>query len=207
MKKTPDLAHLRIFGSDCFYTVPKHKTKKLDPRCRRAIFMGYSTQSKGYKLWDLESRKMIVSRDITFREGVTPETEITEIPSESVESINRGGERTVRLDVSPSDNQSTQEIINQQENEVEEDSETPANQSDTCQNDSEKHSTDDEDKDPDEAPTPKALRRSFRKFTKTKPQKFPQVHKNQAILETVFISFRTRDVSPRRPNFIQGSHQ
>ena len=113
MKKTPDLRYLQIFGSECFYTVPKHRTKKLDPRCRRAIFMGYSTQSKGYKLWDPESRKMLVSRDVTFRKGVTHEPEIAEITPESVENINRGGEPIVRLDVSPSDNQSTQEITNQ----------------------------------------------------------------------------------------------
>jgi len=192
MKKTPDLAHLRIFGSDCFYTVPKHKTKKLDPRCRRAVFMGYSTQSKGYKLWDPESRKMIVSRDVTFKTVVTPEPELTEVPSESVENINRGGERTVRLDVSPSDDQSTQEIINQQDNEVEADSPTPENQSDTCQDDSEKHSTEDEDEDADEAPTPKALRRSFRKFTKTKPfwKQYSSLSAHALSARVVPISFK-----------------
>jgi len=50
MKKVPDLSYLRIFGSDCFYTIPKHKVKKLDPRASKAIFVGYSTHSKGYKL-------------------------------------------------------------------------------------------------------------------------------------------------------------
>ena len=33
--------------------------------------MGYSTQSKGYEIWDLESNKLIVSRDVTFDESST----------------------------------------------------------------------------------------------------------------------------------------
>ena len=41
----PDLSHLRIFASPCFYTIPKNKRKKLNPRSREAIFMGYSMQS------------------------------------------------------------------------------------------------------------------------------------------------------------------
>ena len=33
--------------------------------------MGFSTQSKGYKFWDLESNKIVVSRDVTFDESST----------------------------------------------------------------------------------------------------------------------------------------
>lgn len=68
--KVPDLSHLRIFGSNRFYTVNKSKSKKLDPRSRPTVFVGYSSQSKGCKLWDLMSRKMIVFRDVTFHESV-----------------------------------------------------------------------------------------------------------------------------------------
>ena len=31
--------------------------------------MGYSTQSKGYKLWDAYARKFVVSQDVTFNES------------------------------------------------------------------------------------------------------------------------------------------
>ena len=65
---TPNLSHLRVFGSQCWYVVPKQKVKKLDPRAREAIMMGYSTQSKGYKFWDIESKKFVVSRDVKFIE-------------------------------------------------------------------------------------------------------------------------------------------
>ena len=68
MNETPDLSHIRVFGSKCWYVVPKHKIKELDVRSREGIFVGYSTQSKGYKIWDLELSKIIVSRDVTFEE-------------------------------------------------------------------------------------------------------------------------------------------
>lgn len=147
---TPDVSHLRIFGSDCFYTVPKTKTKKLDARARPAMFVGYSTMSKGYKLWDRASNKMIVSRDVTFRELERKGSDVVGFPNEE-EINNRGGDVKVQFDdLSSSDSDGT-EIVNSPEEEHE---------SSNTESDAEGDG---------EAPTPKSLRRSFRKFTKTKP--------------------------------------
>ena len=73
--KTPDLSHMRVFGSRCWYILPKKKVKKLDARSKEGIMMGYSKQSKGYKIWDENSKKFIVSRDIKCHEesGDAPE--------------------------------------------------------------------------------------------------------------------------------------
>ena len=46
----------------------KRKVKKLDARAREGIMMGYSKQSKGNKIWDIESKKCVVSRDVRFDE-------------------------------------------------------------------------------------------------------------------------------------------
>ena len=67
--KTPDLSHMRVFGSQCWYVLPKKDVQKLDARTREALMMGYSTQSKGYKLCDADAGKFVVSRDITFNES------------------------------------------------------------------------------------------------------------------------------------------
>ena len=38
----PNLGHLRVFGSECWYVLPSVKTSKLDKRSRRAVMLGYS---------------------------------------------------------------------------------------------------------------------------------------------------------------------
>lgn len=67
----PDLAHLRVFGSKCWYILPKQKVKKLDPRAREGMMIGYSSASKAYKLWDPEDKKVVISRSVKFDEGVS----------------------------------------------------------------------------------------------------------------------------------------
>jgi len=52
------------------------KIKKLDPRGRPAIFVGYAETSKAYKVLGAEPRKMVVSRDVTFGIGDIIQTEI-----------------------------------------------------------------------------------------------------------------------------------
>lgn len=153
-----DLSHLRIFGSDCFYTIPTKNVKKLDARANPAIFVGYFNQSKGYKLWDPAKRKMIVSRDVTFREIVKLEPETADSCSQN--HIEPRGDAKVRFDVvTLDDEESTDDSLGfkgHDNNEIEE-----------MQQDDDDTSEDDESHA--EESTPKSLRRSFRKFTKTKP--------------------------------------
>ena len=98
---TPDLSHCRIFGTKCYYVVPKSKVKKLDPRSREGIFIGYLEKSKGYKLWDPETRTCVMSRDVTFREDteLSPPSVAVEVGGDiETDTSNRGGDRKVRFD-------------------------------------------------------------------------------------------------------------
>ena len=66
--KKPSLSHLRVFGCDAYIHVPKEKRTKLDSKFERCIFIGYKDGLKCYKLWNLETRKVVYSRDVVFRE-------------------------------------------------------------------------------------------------------------------------------------------
>ena len=45
--KIPSLQHMRVFGSLCYATTPKH-LDKFSPRAIPAIHLGYSSSKKGY---------------------------------------------------------------------------------------------------------------------------------------------------------------
>ena len=48
--------------------VPESRRRELDAKAHRAIFVGNPHGVKGYKLYDLEEKKFIVSRDVQFFE-------------------------------------------------------------------------------------------------------------------------------------------
>ena len=70
MNKPVVFDHLKVFGSLCY---PAHKTNdKFAPTAKRCIFLGYPYAQKGYKLYDLDQHKIILSRDVIFQEHIFP---------------------------------------------------------------------------------------------------------------------------------------
>jgi transposase InsO family protein len=66
--KRADLSQLRIFGCTAYYHIPNTtERKKLDPRASRSVFVGISRHSKGYILYDIEKRKVVISQTVTFK--------------------------------------------------------------------------------------------------------------------------------------------
>lgn len=65
-----DISHLRVFGCKAQMQVPKEKRKKLDKRSQSLIFVGYCTDTKGYRLMSLNDPKnIIVARNVEFIES------------------------------------------------------------------------------------------------------------------------------------------
>lgn len=58
--KTP----IEVFGSLCYIHVPDHKRGKLDNKAVKENFLGYSSQSKGCRVYNLETESIAVSKDI-----------------------------------------------------------------------------------------------------------------------------------------------
>ncbi|KAL0366816.1 UNVERIFIED_CONTAM: Retrovirus-related Pol polyprotein from transposon TNT 1-94 [Sesamum radiatum] len=66
--RKPSAKHLRVFGSICYVHIPTEKRHKLEEKKEKGIFLGYSTQSKGYRIYNLKTKKLIISRDVEFDE-------------------------------------------------------------------------------------------------------------------------------------------
>lgn len=66
--KTPSIEYFRIFGSKVFVHIPKEKRKKWDKKSEEGVFVGYSENVKGYRVWIPNTNEIVVRRDIVFQE-------------------------------------------------------------------------------------------------------------------------------------------
>lgn len=67
--KKPDITNMRIFGCDAMVHIPREKSKKWDSKANKMTFIGYMENTKGYRLIDPKTRKVIISRDVIFLES------------------------------------------------------------------------------------------------------------------------------------------
>ena len=58
-----------MFGCEAYAHIPKDERRKLDSKARKCIFMGYGTETKGYRLYDVNRARVIHSRDVLFDES------------------------------------------------------------------------------------------------------------------------------------------
>ena len=67
------LTHLRPFGCLAYVRTDQGK---LNPRASKAVFIGYPSGVKGYKVWLINEKKCVVSRNIIFHEHATMSTNL-----------------------------------------------------------------------------------------------------------------------------------
>lgn len=100
-KHKPSVEHLRIFGCVAFALIPYVRRIKLDEKSVKCIMFGVSKESKAYRLYDPESKMIIISKDVTFdeeKQGDWEEnvenTKDFQVGGEAVEAIGEEREET-----------------------------------------------------------------------------------------------------------------
>ncbi|CAL8998661.1 unnamed protein product [Prunus brigantina] len=67
--RRPGIKHLKVFGSICFCHVPSQLRSKLADSAVKCILVGYGKCEKGYRVYNLQTKKITVSRSVIFDEG------------------------------------------------------------------------------------------------------------------------------------------
>jgi hypothetical protein len=83
-RRTPIVSYFRKFGTTAFALDKTLVKGKFDSRSKKCIFIGYLVQSKAYRLWDPEARKLIRSRDVTFTGRNQAENDFTDFIDEEI---------------------------------------------------------------------------------------------------------------------------
>jgi len=67
----PNVSHFKTFGCIGYVHIPEARRTKLDNKSCKAIFLGVSEESKAYRMYNPNSKKIIISRDVVFEENRT----------------------------------------------------------------------------------------------------------------------------------------
>lgn len=68
--KKPNVSHFRIFGCLVYFHVPKEKRNKFESSGKKGIFIGYSENSKAYRIYVPSQGDVEVIHDVTFDEDI-----------------------------------------------------------------------------------------------------------------------------------------
>ena len=72
--RKPNLSHLRAFGCVCFiHNNDKDNLGKFDAKSDEGIFLGYSSQSKAYKVMNKRTNRVEESVHVVFNEHTSEE--------------------------------------------------------------------------------------------------------------------------------------
>jgi hypothetical protein len=67
-KQKPMVNQFKVFGCIAYAHIPSQEREKFDEKGEKYIFIRYSDESKGFRLLNPKSNKLVVSRDVIFDE-------------------------------------------------------------------------------------------------------------------------------------------
>jgi len=117
-KKKPCVKHLRSFGSVAICLEKKRKSK-FNPKAKEYLMVGYSETSKAYRLFDPETRKIVLSRDVHFIERNYMKLNIPKIDLTTIEDDKETVIKYGENDIADVKNEETDENVESEDEEFE----------------------------------------------------------------------------------------
>ena len=69
--KKPVVKYFRIFGSDCYILSDKEKLEKFDAKSDKGYFLGYSSTSRAYKVYNLRTEIVMESSNVVINDELS----------------------------------------------------------------------------------------------------------------------------------------
>ena len=70
--KKPVIKYFRIFGGDCYILRDKENLEKFDAKSDKRYFLGYSSTSRAYKVYNLRTKTVMESSNVVINDEVCP---------------------------------------------------------------------------------------------------------------------------------------
>ena len=73
--KKPVVQYFRIFGSDCYILRDRKNLEKFDAKSDKGFFLGYSSTSRAYRVYNLRTKTVIESSNVVINDEVCSESQ------------------------------------------------------------------------------------------------------------------------------------
>ena len=66
--KKPIVKYFRIFGTDCYILRDRENLEKFDAKSNKGYFLGYSSTSRAYKVYNLRTKTVMESSNVVIND-------------------------------------------------------------------------------------------------------------------------------------------
>jgi hypothetical protein len=67
-ERKPTVKHFHVFGSKCYILADREQRRKLDPKSDEGIFLGYSINSKAYRVYNSKTKVVMESINVVVND-------------------------------------------------------------------------------------------------------------------------------------------
>ncbi|KAK2379434.1 putative mitochondrial protein [Trifolium repens] len=67
-ERKPTVKHFHVFGSKCYILADREQRRKLDPKSDEGIFLGYSTNSRAYRVYNSKTQVVMESVNVVVKD-------------------------------------------------------------------------------------------------------------------------------------------
>jgi hypothetical protein len=68
-ERKPTVKHFHVFGCKCYILVDREQRRKMDPKSEEGIFLGYSTNSRAYRVFNSRTKVVMESINVVINDS------------------------------------------------------------------------------------------------------------------------------------------